>query len=122
MLDLELEHLFVDIHVAMDLGFPDQVANGVGVAAISVHRRLLVSESKFSLDIKLLLGNARPRAAVRMLREFAHLPALSHALKLKCSDGIMGPFCRRIASVSPRELQRRYDTRVIASYLGGRVE
>ena len=41
VLHLELEHLLVDIDVAMDLGLADQVADGLGVAAVSAHRHLL---------------------------------------------------------------------------------
>jgi hypothetical protein len=45
----------------MHLGFPDQVADGIDVSAIPVHRPLLVVTPAVSLDRKLSLGNARWR-------------------------------------------------------------
>ncbi len=63
VLHLELEHLLVEIDVAMDLGLADQIADGLAVAAVSVHRPLLTASSRVSLDIKLLPGNAGARCS-----------------------------------------------------------
>src|ERR1700742_3390196 len=59
VLHLKLEHLLVDINVAMDLRLADQVADGLAVAAVSVHRPLLTASSSVILDMKHLAGNPR---------------------------------------------------------------
>ena len=58
VLHLEVKHLLVDVDVAMDLGFPDQVADGFDVAAVSIHRHLRIVTFAVSLDTTLLPGNA----------------------------------------------------------------
>ena len=94
VLHLELKHLLVNIDVAMDLGFPDQVADGFDVAAVSIHRHLRIVTFAVSLRITLLPGNAAARTFACNCEEFpAALPVLAYAL----------------------------NPRVIASYLGGKV-
>jgi hypothetical protein len=81
VLHLELKHLLVDVDVAMDLGFPDQVADGFDVAAVSIHRHLRIVALAVSLNRTLLPGNAAARTFACNCEEFATaLPALAYAL------------------------------------------
>jgi len=90
MLHLEVKHLLVDVDVAMDLGSPDQVADGFDVAAVSIHRHLRIVRFALSLSIALLPGKRGSAhncfATARNSRPIRDLASPGPCFRLKHSD------------------------------------